>query len=41
VVPYTPEEALSLFTEAHLTESQYKKFEESKNKALQHLPNLP
>jgi hypothetical protein len=26
LVPYTPEEALSLFTEAHLTKSQYKKF---------------
>jgi hypothetical protein len=25
VVPYTPEEALSLFTEAYLTESQYTK----------------
>jgi hypothetical protein len=25
VVPYTPEEALSLFIEAHLTRSQYTK----------------
>jgi hypothetical protein len=33
VVPYISEEALYLFTEAHLTKSQYTK--------LQHLPKLP
>jgi len=31
LVPYTPEEALSLFTEAHLTKNQYKNFEVKQN----------
>ena len=41
LLPCTPEEALSLFIEAHLTKSQYKKNSKpSKNEELQHLPKL-
>jgi hypothetical protein len=41
VVPYTPEEALSLFIEAYLTKKNTNNSKPSTNEELQHLPQFP